>query len=77
MTRTLLGAATIAAISSGAFAGGLDRSNQSTGYLFNDPGSFDFSLGHVNPNITGTDALGNSYDVGKSYTQSRFPTRVP
>lgn len=49
-----------------AHAAGLDRSFQDTSSIFADDG-YSFSFAYVNPKVTGTDALGNSYNVGESY----------
>ena len=53
-----------------AQAGELDRSTQPIGAVFAPSGTFEFSVGHVNPSITGEDN-GNtgSYDAVRSYTQ--------
>lgn len=66
--KYLLSAGLVAATATGATAGGLDRSFQSVSPLFNESGTASVSFGFVNPSITGTDALGNSYDVGDTYT---------
>ncbi len=52
-----------------SFAGGLDRSGQSISAIFAEPGTASLSFGVVMPSITGTDAGGNSYDVGDTYQQ--------
>ena len=55
-----------------AFAGGLDRSGQGIGAIFNDPGHLEFSFGYVDPDVSGTSALClgcSSGDVAPAYTQ--------
>ncbi len=53
-----------------AYAAGLDRSNQSILSIFDDDMTLSFSIASVNPNVTGTDAFGASYDVGRTYEQT-------
>lgn len=55
----------------GAYAGGLDRSGQSTAVLFEEGNYAEFSLGFVQPDITGTATVVNqsSGNVGVNYTQ--------
>ena len=56
-----------------AFAGGLDRSGQGIGAIFNDPGHMEFSFGYVDPDVSGTTTLFcglcSSGDVAPAYTQ--------
>lgn len=53
--------------STSASAAGLDRSFQSVSSIFGSQGaSFSFAL--VNPKVHGSDALGNTYEVGQSYS---------
>lgn len=64
-------AATLCALSlcaTSVHAAGLDRSFQDVTSIFGDNGA-SLSFGYVNPRVTGTDALGNSYDVGDSYSR--------
>lgn len=56
--------------STSVFAAGLDRSFQNTSAIFADDNTLSFTFSHVNPDITGTDDLGASYDVGRSYEQT-------
>ncbi|WP_243613786.1 outer membrane protein transport protein [Shimia aestuarii] len=58
---------TLALCAGQTIAGGLDRSGQSTSAIFNEPGTASLSYGSVQPSVTGTDALGNSYDVAEDY----------
>ncbi|MGR3491834.1 MAG: hypothetical protein ACU0DW_07220 [Shimia sp.] len=67
--KKLMITSALVAVAGGAHAGGLDRSNQSILPLFDDPGTYAFSIGRVMPEVTGTDALGNDYNVGNDYTQ--------
>lgn len=53
-------------------AAGLDRSGQSVNAIFADDNAISLSFGIVDPNVVGTDDLGNSYDVGDTYTQFGF-----
>ncbi|UWR20858.1 hypothetical protein [Sulfitobacter sp. S190] len=53
-----------------ASAAGLDRSGQSVSSIFNESGTVSFTFAHINPSVTGEDAFGNSYDVGRSYGQT-------
>lgn len=58
------------ALSAGqTLAGGLDRSGQSISPIFAEPGTASLSYGVVMPSITGSDAGGNTYDVGDTYHQ--------
>ena len=54
----------------GAQAGELDRSQQPVGAIFAPSGTFEFSVGTVEPSITAED-IGNTgtYDAGRGYTQ--------
>ena len=56
--------------STSVFAAGLDRSFQNTSAIFADDNTASFTFSHVAPDVTGTDALGASYDVGRSYEQT-------
>ena len=65
-TATALGAL----MAFGAQAGELDRSQQPIGAIFAPSGTFEFSIGRVEPSVTGED-IGNtgSYDAVRGYTQ--------
>ena len=65
-TATALGAL----MAFGAQAGELDRSNQPIGAVFAPSGTFEFSVGRVEPSITGED-IGNAgaYNAVRGYTQ--------
>ncbi len=69
MKKTLFGATVVALAGSSVCAGGLDRSGQSVSAIFAADNSAALSFGVVLPSVTGTDRLGNSYDVGKDYAQ--------
>lgn len=72
MKKLLLGTAASVLAGSAAFAGGLDRSQQGTSYIFEEPGTGHFTIASVNPNITGTDVAGSGdYDIGNSFVQMR------
>ena len=68
--RATTAAAVGALFAFGANAGELDRSQQPIGAVFAPSGTFEFSLGHVRPSVTGSD-IGNTgtYDAVESYTQ--------
>lgn len=56
-----------------AQAGGIDRSGQGIGPLFENGRYFEVSLGHINPSISGTDiALQPTGSVVHDYTQWAF-----
>jgi len=70
MKRIALAAALTTATATSALAAGLDRSGQNVLAIFDDPNTLTFSVSHVMPSVTGTDAgNGSSYDVNGSYTQ--------
>jgi len=70
MKKLLLSSAAFALGTTAATAGGLDRSQQSTTFLFGEPGTGSVSIARVNPSITGTDVTGSGdYDIGNSFTQ--------
>ena len=68
MKRIALAALLTTATATSALAAGLDRSNQSILPVFDDPGTINFSIAHAMPDVTGSDALGNNYDVAEDYT---------
>ncbi|WP_071675208.1 hypothetical protein [Nioella nitratireducens] len=72
MNKFALAASALLASTAIVQAGGLDRSGQSTSAIFADDGATSLSFGVVMPSVSGTDALGNSYDVGDTYTQFGF-----
>lgn len=75
--RGIISAASILAITAGAAtAGGIDRSGQGIGILFEKGRVVEFSLGQVNPSVSGTDLPlgpfpggGSSGDVADNYAQ--------
>lgn len=69
MKHRALAAIAAVAVAPSAYAAGLDRSNQNVLSIFDDSNTLSFSIATVNPDVTGTDALGASYDVGRSYEQ--------
>lgn len=70
MKKLLMSSAAIALTTTAATAGGLDRSQQSTTFLFGDPGTGAVTIARVNPKITGTDDAGSGdYDIGQSFNQ--------
>ena len=69
MKHVLGCASALALLAGGASAAGLDRSGQSVAAIFAPEGTASLSFGMVRPSVTGTDALGNSYDVGDNYSQ--------
>ncbi len=72
MNKVIYAAAALLASTAMGHAGGLDRSGQSVGAIFAEDGTAGFSFGYIMPSVTGTDALGNSYDVGDAYSQLGF-----
>lgn len=72
MKKLTAAAALLAASSSIATAGGLDRSGQSVLAVFAEDRTAALSFGVVVPSVTGSDAAGNDYSVGKTYVQGSF-----
>jgi long-subunit fatty acid transport protein len=76
MKRVLVGASAIAMMAASAQAGGIDRSGQGIGVLFEKGRYAEFSLGYVTPDVSGNDvALFGGFpsgDVARSYTQLSF-----
>lgn len=75
MKKTWAIAATLTAAAGAAQAGGIERSDQSVGILFEEGNYAEFSLGLVNPSVSGVDALGstlNSGDMASSYSNLSF-----
>lgn len=67
MDKKYLALAAFGLSAASAHAGGLDRSGQSVASIFNNTGAT-LSFGATAPKVTGTDDLGNSYDVGQGYS---------
>lgn len=68
MKRLLISVAAIAAAATSAQAGGIDRSGQPLGALFEAGRYFELSFGYVSPTVDGTDVLGNRIsDVAGNY----------
>jgi hypothetical protein len=63
MKNIAAASAALALLSTTALAGGLDRSGQDITWIFDDSGTLTASAGRVTPSVTGTDDLGNNYDV--------------
>jgi len=64
-----IAAALLATVAVPAFAGGIERSTQSLGILFEEGRVVELGFAHVNPSISGTDAAGyGTGDVSGSYT---------
>ncbi|MEO0402007.1 MAG: outer membrane protein transport protein [Pseudomonadota bacterium] len=70
MKTRVLAAAALLLSSTSLYASGLDRSFQNVSAIFANDDTVSFSFSHINPSVSGTDALGGSYDVGKSYEQT-------
>ncbi len=69
--------AALALTSSAALAGGIDRSGQGIGFLFEKGTAAELSFGMVTPSVTGTDTLGGATgNVGKSYTQTSLSYKM-
>lgn len=65
-----LGASVLAMTAGGALAGGIDRSGQNIGILFETGRVVELSFGAVNPTVDGTDILGvPTGNVSGDYTQ--------
>uniref|UniRef100_UPI0035193A0A hypothetical protein n=1 Tax=Cognatishimia sp. TaxID=2211648 RepID=UPI0035193A0A len=72
------GALSLTLMATTAMAGGVERSNQSVAALFADGNQITFSLGRVQPNVTGN-LLANgsvSGDMGGDYTQGGFSAKM-
>ncbi|WP_226550714.1 OmpP1/FadL family transporter [Celeribacter naphthalenivorans] len=70
MKTTTLLAASLAVGSTGAFAGGMDRSGQSIAPIFETGTYVELSFGSISPDVTGTSPVyGYSGDMAPSYTQ--------
>lgn len=73
MKRIYLTTALVALSGTGAMAGGIDRSGQGLGALFETGRYFELSFGTVAPSVKGTDLLGGpTGSVGNDYTQFSF-----
>jgi len=71
MKKTIASAAFLAICASGATAGGIDRSGQGIGVIFEEGQVFTASLGYVMPTVSSTNpALAG--DVGVNYSQLSF-----
>lgn len=70
MKTLAISVSALALTASVSMAAGLDRSGQSIAPMFAESGTFSLSFGSVSPRVTGSDALGNNYDVGESYTST-------
>ncbi len=70
MTKVWFAAALAAVSASPAYAGGIDRSNQSIAPLFEDGNYAEISFGSVNPDISGTAAGSFSGNMVDSYLQA-------
>jgi len=68
MKQLLLTSAAVL-LAQAALAGGIDRSGQSTSIIFEDGNYAEFSLGAVNPDVSGTAAGQASGNVAGNYTQ--------
>ncbi|WP_395540124.1 OmpP1/FadL family transporter [Neotabrizicola sp. sgz301269] len=70
MREIYLTSALVALSASGAMAGGIDRSGQGLGALFETGRYFELSFGSVTPSVDGTDLLGGpTGSVGNDYSQ--------
>lgn len=73
MKSLLTGAAALAVGASAAQAGGIDRSGQSVAVLFEQGRYVEFSLGTVNPAVSGVGSVfiggGDSGDMAPAYLQ--------
>lgn len=73
MKKTITAAAAVAVTATGAWAGGLDRSGQPIGIIFEKGNYAELSFASINPSVSGTDtfaAPGFAYnDVADKFTQ--------
>lgn len=73
MKHYLATTAALALISGAASAGGLDRTGQPVGIIFEEGNYAEFTVGHANPELTGQDlapfATSSTGNVGQSFTQ--------
>ena len=72
MKRVILAAAVIGAGASAAIAGGLDRTGQPIGILFEDGRYFEFSFGAVSPDVSGVGVLLTPGMMSGDMTESYF-----
>ena len=76
MNRYLGSAGVFALCTGSALAGGIDRSGQGNGALFEKGRYIEFSFGYVEPEVSGNDVAafggGSSGDVAANYTQLGF-----
>ena len=74
MRQIAAAASVLALCAGGAFAGGIDRSGQGIGVLFEDGTTVELSFGQVSPSISGTYAGGtaSSGQVGVDYNLTTF-----
>ena len=70
MKNIAAASAALALLSTTTLAGGLDRSGQDITWIFDDSGTLTASAGRVTPSVTGTDDLGNNYDVAAGYNRT-------
>lgn len=64
---TTLGA--VALTAAAAHAGGIERSTQSAAVLFEKGNLVEFTIGRINPSVSGTSVASSSGSMAKSYTQ--------
>lgn len=69
MKKTLTTGAALLLTTTAAFAGGLDRSGQGVGILFEDGNVVELSFGSVTPDVSGTGFSGGSGNMAESYVQ--------
>ena len=73
MKRILMASVAVFAAASGAMAGGIDRSGQGLGALFEKGRYLELSFGLASPSVSGTDVLsGPTGDVAGTYSQLGF-----
>jgi long-subunit fatty acid transport protein len=70
MQRIVAAAGAVVLWAGAAGAGGIDRSGQGLGNLFEAGRQFELSFGYISPSVSGTDLLGGpTGDVADSYSQ--------
>ena len=74
MKKVLLASTAIALSGTTAFAGGIERTTQSTSILFEDGRYFETTLSFGNPDLSGTVAGGavSSGDIGNGFSNLGF-----
>jgi long-chain fatty acid transport protein len=70
MKKVLTAAAALAVGATGAYAGGIERTNQSVGVLFEEGNYAEFSFSAVTPKVSGVSDIGTAFFAGSAVDQS-------